>query len=91
MLDVTDFTTTTIHVELKAKNNEKKGLNSNERNRERNKKNEGQKIPGKNSSYHRSSDSSGRNSDSKFGEPLIVEINLGKQISNLRKSKKSGS
>ena len=45
MLGVTDSTTTTIHVELKAENNEKKGLNSNEENRERNKKNEGQKIP----------------------------------------------
>ena len=70
MLGVTDSITTTIHAELKAENNEKKGLNSNERNRERNKKNEGQKIPGKNSSHHRSSDSSGRNSDSKFGEAI---------------------
>ena len=66
LLGVTDSTTTTVHAELKVENNEKKGLNSNERNIQRNKKNEGQKISGKNSSHHRSSDSSGRNSDCKF-------------------------
>ena len=70
LLGVTDSTTTRIHAELKAENNEKKGLNSNERNTERNKKNEGQKILGKNSIHHRSSDSSGRNSNSKFGGAL---------------------
>ena len=47
MLGVTDSTTTTIHAKLKDENIEKKGLNSNERNREINKKNEGQKILGK--------------------------------------------
>ena len=72
MLGVTDSTTTTIHAEFRAENNEKKRLNSNESNRERNKKNEGQKITGKNSSHHQSSDSSGRNSDS-MEKPLIVE------------------
>ena len=47
LLGVTDSTTTTIHAKLKDENIEKKGLNSNERNREINKKNEGQKILGK--------------------------------------------
>ena len=70
LLVFTNSTTATkisVHGELETENNEKKGLSSSERDRERNMKNEGLKTLVKNSyRHHRNSDCSDRNSDSIF-------------------------
>ena len=54
------------------------------------KKNNGQKIPGKNSSHHQSSDSNGRNSDSKFRGAINSKELIWESIFQI-KSKKNGN